>query len=32
VRDCLLQDGDVISLSGVELVFRETKGEMGKKA
>jgi hypothetical protein len=32
VRDCLLQDGDVVSLGGVELVLRETKGEMGKKA
>jgi len=32
VRDCLLQDGDVISLGGVELVFREMKGKTLKKA
>jgi hypothetical protein len=32
VRDCLLQDGDVVSLGGVELVFREAKGKTtGKK-
>jgi len=31
VRDCVLQDGDVISLGGVEFVFRETRGKMAKQ-
>jgi hypothetical protein len=31
VRDCLLQDGDVVSLGGVELVFKETRGKTAKQ-
>jgi hypothetical protein len=31
VRDCVLQDGDVVSLGGVELVFREMKGKTAKQ-